>query len=320
VTRFKRLNRCVIALVLAASACAAPTRTGIPLPVAEPPGAKSNGESSTDFLSEARNRASAEATSLSELKALLQPYLRVYKPPGPGRFPTILFLHGCSGPTLSHEAEWADFYTGLGAAVIAVDSLAPRNLAEEPVCNLEALTGRERAADVLAILDYARALPFVDPHRMALTGFSHGAWTIWELFVLASHRRPPLGLQTWPESSLDGVRAAFLFYGPCLENWTVSIPTVVFLAEADRYIDEENCLAEGVEENPGGMKNDELEFRVFENATHTFDHAHPNQSNRAAGSVYDPIATRAVRTEIRSRWRLLMSSPPRSLSPRRLEK
>jgi dienelactone hydrolase len=307
VTPFNGLGLCAIALVLAAGACAPSRKTEPPLPVAEPLEEILSRESAADFLTGARSRARAQATSLPELETLLRPHLRVYKPAGSGRFPAVLLLHGCSGPTPSHEADWADFYTGLGAAVIAVDSLAPRDLGEGPVCNLEALTGRERAADVLAILAYARGLPFVDPEHLALTGFSHGAWTIWELFVLATHHRPPLGLDAWPEGGLDGVRAAFLFYGPCLETWTVSIPTVVFLAGADRYIDEENCLAEGAGANPGGLENDELEFRLFANATHTFDHARPNASNRAAGSVYDPVATRAARAEIRARWTLLMS-------------
>jgi dienelactone hydrolase len=229
--------------------------------------------------------------------------LRVYRPEGAGPFPATVFLHGCSGPTRSHEEDWARFHRDRGVVLIAVDSLAPRDLDGQGVCDLEVLTGRERAADVLTILAHARGLPFVDRDRLALMGFSHGAWTIWELFVLASHQRPPLGLAQWPEGGLDGVRAAFLFYGPCLETWTVRIPTLAFLASADRYIDEQACIgyAQRQEAKREADAAPFFSYRLFEGATHTFDHARPNAANREAGSIYDPRATRAAQDEIERR-------------------
>ena len=170
--------------------------------------------SSEAFFAEARNRAQAPATSLAQIQRVLVPHIRVYRPEGPGPFPGVILLHGCSGPTPSHEADWAHFYAERGVVTLAVDSLGPRQLDWERVCNLETLTGRERAADILAALEHARSLAFVDPERLALTGFSHGAWTIWEFLLLASNRTPPLGLEAWPEGGAEGVSAAFLFYGP----------------------------------------------------------------------------------------------------------
>jgi len=269
-------------------------------------------ETTEAFFNRARDRAQAPTSDLAEIRDLLVPHFRVYRPRGSGRFPAILFLHGCSGPTLSHEEDWARFYTDRGVAMIAIDSIAPREIDWEPVCNLEVLTGRQRAADVLAGLDYARAQPFVDPKRLALTGFSHGAWTIWELLVLASDEKPPLGLDEWPAGGLDGVGGAFLFYGPCLEAFTVAVPTLAFLAEDDRYIDEEACIeyARRRQQGAPGMGEAEFRIRVFEGATHTFDHARPNPANQAAGSVYDPEATRTAQEEIERVLLAMKGSPP----------
>jgi dienelactone hydrolase len=260
------------------------------------------------FLAKARSTAQAAPTSLDALEAALVPTLRFYKPDGPGPFPTTLFLHGCSGPTLSHEEDWGRFHSERGAAMIAVDSLAPRKLEGQPVCDLQALTGRERAADVLASLAHARDLPFVDREHLALMGFSHGAWTIWELFVLASHSRPPLGLAEWPASGLRGVRAAFLFYGPCLEAWTVDVPTMAFLAGEDRYIDAQACIEYAEGQAPGPSESPRFSYRLFEGATHTFDHARPSAVNRDAGSIYDPRATRAAQAEIERAMKTLLQA------------
>ena len=299
-----------VAIVLA-WACSAPAAASPAESLEEAAGRGSSAE----FLDRARSRARAIPTSLAELGVRLEPGMRTYQPEGPGKFPAVLFFHGCSGPTLSHEEDWARFYTGAGVVMIAVDSLAPRGLEGQPVCDLEVLTGSERAADVLASLEHARGLPFVDGERLALSGFSHGAWTIWELFVLATQRSPPLGLDGWPEGGLAGVRAAFLFYGPCLEPWTVPIPTVAFLAGADRYIDEQGCVdyARNAKKGDPAAGEGGFNYVIFPGATHTFDHAQPNAANRAAGSVFDPSATRASRSEIKRRLEAIRARehPPR---------
>lgn len=277
----------------------------IPAAAANPePGASgleeaAESDSSEAFFTQARSRAQAPATSLAEIQRLLVPEIRVYRPEGAGPFPGILLLHGCSGPTPSHESDWARFYSERGVVTLAVDSLGPRQLDWERVCNLETLTGRERAADILAALEYARSLPFVDSDRLALSGFSHGAWTIWEFLLLASDQTPALGLDEWPADGAHGVRAAFLFYGPCLEKFSVPIATLVFQAENDRYIDEAACIehARQLQRDPGA-KGEEFELHVFPGATHTFDHAQPNPANLAAGSVHDPQATRTAQEAI----------------------
>lgn len=240
-----------------------------------------------DLYAAARERASAERTTIDEIQAVLRPHDRVFKPEGPGPFPTMLFFHGCSGPTPSHEEDWARFYNGIGVAVIAVDSYAGRGINWEEACNLEVMTAWERAGDVLATLQYARGLEFVDAENLAVTGFSHGAWTIWTTLVFASSETPPINLESWPAGGLQGLKLALPFYGGCHEPWAVPVPTLAFLAEDDRYIDEQGCV-DFATRNPdlAGV----FSYRIFNGATHTFDHATPNLANVEAGSKYDAAA------------------------------
>ncbi len=249
------------------------------------------------FIRQARERAEAtvQPTTIAEINAVLRPHDRLYKPDGDGPFPMVMFFHGCSGPTLSHEEDWAAFYKGINVAMLAVDSYAGRGINWEDACNMQVMTPWQRAADVLATLSYARTLDFVDSSRLILTGFSHGAITTWTAQVFASTETPPLSLSAWPTDGFDGVQLSFPFYGSCIGRWTVPIKTVAFLAEEDRYIDEQSCIDYA---NDNEDMSAYFSYRIFEGATHTFDHARPNQSNVEAGSVYDADATAEAQATI----------------------
>lgn len=245
-------------------------------------------EAVSDFFIEAKNNASAEITSIFEINGVLLPHNRVYIPKGDGPFPAMLFFHGCSGPTLAHEEDWANFYNEKGLVLIAVDSYKGRNINWPDACNLKTMTPWERASDVLATVVFARGLEFVDSSNLGVTGFSHGAITIWSTLVFASTKTAPINLSRWPEDGLKGVKLALSFYGGCGERWTIPIPTISFLAEDDQYIDEVSCEKYAVA-NPEMSKY--ASHIIFPEATHTFDHSMPNQSNIDAGSRYDAAAT-----------------------------
>lgn len=234
--------------------------------------------------------------SLGDLQPMLRDFDRIYTPRGVAPFPTVLFFHGCSGPTRSHETDWATFYTGLGYAMIAVDSIGGRDIKWEDVCNMQNLNPAERAGDVFASLDYVRGLPFVDPENLIITGFSHGAATVWATLLLASSDMPPIGIRALPRDGLHGVKAAYMFYGPCLSPWTVDVSAVSFIGESDRYIDPRDCARSARKANISGV---DFDYEIYPGATHTFDHAKPNQANQEAGSVYDRKATDMARARIK---------------------
>jgi len=244
--------------------------------------------------------SSGTGKDVERVNALLRPHDRVYRPDGEGPFPTVLLFHGCSGPTPAHEKMWADFFVGHQFAVLAVDSHTGRNIAvsghEKPgtidwqeVCDLNLLTGDERAGDIVASIDHARSLSFVDSDNLVAVGFSHGAFSIWQTLVQASQEKAPVGFSEWPASGVHGLKSAILFYGPCLKDWSVNVPTLALMAEADQYIDEAMCVDFSVR---NAKRTVPFAYHIFSGATHTFDHEKPNPSNVAAGSRYDEKATR----------------------------
>ena len=148
-------------------------------------------------------------------RAFMEPHVHVRYPPGEGSFPCVVLVHGCGGVRRVTHA-YAEAAAKAGVAAVIVDSLAPRGVSYEQalarVCTGRILWGRERAADLYAALDLVRADPRLDPGRIALTGWSHGGWTLLDAMALARSGQPPDGLKDAPREPFAGVRAALLIY------------------------------------------------------------------------------------------------------------
>ena len=250
-----------------------------------------------EFIARMRERAAANVTPqpLSTLVQEIAPHLRWYQPESDGQHPVLIFMHGCSGATLSHEEDWAARVNSAGVSLLAVDSYGGRGLEWEEVCNFEKMTPWQRSGDVHASIAYLAEQPNVDMDNIYLAGFSHGAMSVWAFLEQASSLSPSIGLQAWPETNLAAVKAAFMFYGGCAEPWTVDIDAYVFLGGADRYIEPDVCEPYQAIHSP---EAGELKVVVYPEATHTFDHSRPNQANVEAGSLYDAAATEDV-------WRIM---------------
>ena len=237
----------------------------------------------------ANAKATVNPTSMGAISKALRAYDKHYFPDTAKPVPTVLFFHGCSGPTASHEQEWAKRFNAEGVGMIAVDSYQGRGIDWRQACNMQVMTPWQRSADILATIEDVQSDPRVDADQLYLAGFSHGAVTIWAALSQASGKSAPIGLEEWPEVGFEQrVQGAFMFYGTCMQPWTVDVDAVQFLAEDDRYIQEEVCQAY----EPNHPQNaGSLTLKLYPGATHTFDHAHPNQANVDAGSKYDPEAT-----------------------------
>ncbi|MEM8500719.1 MAG: dienelactone hydrolase family protein [Pseudomonadota bacterium] len=243
----------------------------------------------------AKAKATVQPRDLARINSELRPYDRVYKSDGDGQSPVVLFFHGCSGATLSHEQDWAAFYNGIGVAMIAVDSYAGRGIKWEDACDLKVMTPWQRAADVLATIEFAKKQDYADASQIILMGFSHGAITVWTTQVFASTKTVPLGLDAWPDGVMEGVQLSLPFYGSCIGEWALPLRTIAFMAEDDRYVDEQSCI-DFAENNTDLAEH--FSYKVFAGATHTFDHARPNASNVEAGSVFDAAATAEAQSMI----------------------
>ena len=99
-----------------------------------------------------------------------------------GRYPTIVYMHGCSGIDIASTKTARDFLLKGGFVVVMPDSFARRN--KPPSCILAQHRGglhrsvlswrQDEARNAIA---EARRLPFVDPNNIFLVGLSEGAVT-----------------------------------------------------------------------------------------------------------------------------------------------
>jgi dipeptidyl aminopeptidase/acylaminoacyl peptidase len=91
----------------------------------------------------------------------------ISKPPGPGPFPLILLNHGGFAPARS-MSPYMDLFTKLGYVSLASDYRGCGNSQGKH----EVARGEVR--DVIAAMDYAATLPYVDASRIVHFGISHG--------------------------------------------------------------------------------------------------------------------------------------------------
>lgn len=225
-----------------------------------------------------------EELTPEQLDALLRPDVLVVRPEGEGPFPAVVLFHGCGGlwaeeirrPVMDDYAEIA---REAGVVAVIVDSLKPRNIglaeALDNVCSGWELRGAERAGDVAVGYAFARALPYVDRDRIALAGWSHGAWAIMDALAMNPEQMRPHNLTQWPEGALSQVQGAFLVYPYCgfpamtgRKGWTRPVPAEVILVRDDSVADEIACQAALESLRADGVP---VELHWFEEVTHGFD-------------------------------------------------
>ena len=200
------------------------------------------------------------------LQATLRPHDVVLTPDGPGPFPAVMVLHGCLG-VRSKDRRWAEHLRDAGYVALVVDSMTGRGLTTRDdftgVCRGLNLWGGTRAADVRASLAHLRTLPTVDPSRLAVVGFSHGAWAA--LDFLASS----------DQDDVPGLRAVVGFYPYCgvasrarWLGWDVDVPTLLLLAGQDNVVSPAQCQSVAERVAAAGRP---VSFTVYPDARHSFD-------------------------------------------------
>jgi dienelactone hydrolase len=241
-----------------------------------------------------------------ELAPLLKPYFQIKTPEGEGPFPTIIGFHGCGG-LLKGGSDWADYLVELGYATILVDSFTGRGFTTlddiKDVCAGRKLWGSERAGDVLVALDEARKLPFVDTDQLALFGWSHGAWTIMDLFAMDPPHELPTNLKRSPDQPLAGVKAAVLCYPYCKfpakarrRGWTHDIEVLMLMAGKDSMVSTEACLEiVSVLEKSGRP----IRTHVYPSIDHAFDMRDEDLKKLQLPFVHNPEATRDARKRVK---------------------
>ncbi|MGX1305402.1 dienelactone hydrolase [Amorphus suaedae] len=234
------------------------------------------------------------------LSAELRPFYRIFRPDGPGPFPTALLYSGCDGPHDNMD-RWANALVADGWAAVVVDSHSPRGYEEfeawRLVCLGQLMAGGERAGDVLVSLADVRAMPFVNQDRMALIGMSHGGWSIMDLLALDAEGRLPLNLKRAPggtdDPPLSSVAAVVLVYPWCgptnraaKAGWQHPAPVLFVLADDDVIAPAEDCHAVADTLEAEGRT---VEILSFAGVTHGFDQ---QDHSGISTLVFDAAATR----------------------------
>ena len=204
----------------------------------------------------------------------LQSYL--FRPAGPGPFPAVVALHGCSGlgrngePVARHFRAWAEQLAGAGFAVLFPDSFGSREL--PPQCTIrdrQVRASRERVADAHAARHWLQSQDWVAPDHVSLMGWSNGAVTVlWTIRRRAG----------WNDEAPD-FRSAVALYPGCNRladiAWSARVPTLVLIGSADDWTSAEAC-----EQMVAGARGRSARAAivVYPGAYHDFDH--PDQPVR----------------------------------------
>lgn len=163
----------------------------------------------------------------------------MFKPAGPGPFPAIVMLHGCSGmfssagyPTASYRQR-AERFAQNGYVAVLTDSFNPRG--HWSICELQKrpiLESRERAEDAYATREWLAAQPFVQKDRIGLIGWSNGAGgTLWGMRESQPYRGFRSAVAFYPGCrTLAGAKTPYKPYAPLLilsgeaDDWTPAAP------------------------------------------------------------------------------------------------
>jgi dienelactone hydrolase len=184
-------------------------------------------------------------------------------PDGRGPSPAVILLHGCAGGWRQLDARWGPRLAAWGYVTLTVDRFESRGLGPACISGAPVAT----AHDAYRALSFLARHPAVDPERVAVIGFSQGAW----LALLSVERG---GIE---RNATDKFRAAVGFYPPCLGfKDDMTVPTLIMVGELDDWTPARECrnLAEGRDD--WGISREKgkgfpIELIVHPGAHHDFD-------------------------------------------------
>jgi dienelactone hydrolase len=198
----------------------------------------------------------------------------LFKPEGPGPFPAVVGLHGCSGlydkqgKLFARETAWAKLLTKQGYVVLFPDSFGPRNVTT--ACadgGLDASPWNERSEDAYGALLYLQSQPFVIGDRIGLMGWSHGGGSVAFAVKSTSDARP----SKLPKGDF---RAAVSFYpGWCSakflgSSWTTDIPFLLEMGKSDDWTVAAPCVDVVQSALERGAP---VRMKIYDGAYHDFD-------------------------------------------------
>lgn len=183
----------------------------------------------------------------------------LYRPPGNGPFPAVVVLHGCAGrgPRDTEDLLGAR-YLAHGYAMLIVDSFGPRGIGER-CTDFSPGPPVDREMDAYGGLLYLASLPFVDPDRISVVGYSQGAMVALSTVTLG-------GTETLFDRHF---RTAIAYYPLCGSlTGAVAIPTLILIGELDDWTPARDCRAMMARRTGEGAP---LRLVVYPGAYHAFN-------------------------------------------------
>ena len=179
---------------------------------------------------------------------------KLTKPSGDGPFPAVVLLHGCSGP-IERDFGWISKLRRWGYVSLMVNSFRTRGKSNlcAPGQSLIIRPSR-RAKDAYGAKLYLESLPFVDPNRIAVMGWSHGGMSTLEAVQIN-------------EPSSSPFQAAVAFYPYCHRLYIPNSPLLVLIGEKDDWTPANLC--EFYIKPKEGWP--EIVLKVYPDAYHGFD-------------------------------------------------
>ncbi|CAM2769438.1 dienelactone hydrolase family protein [Legionella worsleiensis] len=177
------------------------------------------------------------------------------------RSPAILLLHASTGIEPVNY-DWATRLKNHGYVVYIIDSFKPRGWEDRKSVGWDRAT-EAQLSDVAPAYEYLSHLPFVDPDRIGILGFSMGGFDV--LKVMETSMSDPKPYQTLP------FKAAASFYGVChrLDPETkLRGPTQVFIGSEDDRAPTKNCIDLVYR---SAQNNELVSLILYPDALHGFD-------------------------------------------------
>ena len=209
------------------------------------------------------------------------------RPDGPGPFPAIVHLHGCSG--LPDEVKRSANHLGSeraaawGYVVLVVDSFTTRGI--DNTCSGEFAP---RVANAYGALAYLARQPFVDANRIAVIGFSAGGIAT---LSIAEAR----DFELFDGEGEHKFKAAVAFYPFCRSDNTLAIPTLILIGELDDWTPAAACRAATARR----IGDSPVKLIVYPGAHHAFDTPRPGRRYFGHWLEYNAAAADAATEETR---------------------
>jgi dienelactone hydrolase len=199
---------------------------------------------------------------VSPLPFVLQGLLR--RPEGAGDFPAVVLLPVCEGFAKSLDEDWGARISGWGFVTLTLDSFGARGLKN---CGGGTPPYPDLSVDAYRGLEFLIQKSYVDPKRIALVGFSWGAWQ-----TLSATERGAI-----ERAARHKFRAAAAFYPACDSfKGVMTVPTLIVIGERDDWTSPDSCrkLADG--EDDMGISRQKgvgapIRLIVLADASHGFD-------------------------------------------------